>query len=146
MTAPTANVNASPRLAPSTTVAVYAGPSFRRGVRASAALTDHRALLGVLLGVSTPPSYLGPELRTIFAPDALTPDQLRQLPALRAPAHPQGNSTRSLLLSGLTLACALIIAQKLLKSVGLPPALRWLLPLVFGFLLAFVGCYYDAFC
>ena len=75
---------------PSTTVAVYAGPSFRRGVRSNATLSDHRALLGVLLGLPTPPSYLGPDLRAIFAPEALSRDQERQLPALRAQPVPEG--------------------------------------------------------
>jgi len=129
---------------PSTTVAVYAGPSFRRGVHANAALTDHRALLGVLLGVPTPPSYLGPELPQLFAPDALTPDQLRQLPALRAPAEHSGRVSIRLSLAVLALAGALVIAQRLLQSVGLSPVLRWSLPLIFGAALAFAGRYYDA--
>jgi hypothetical protein len=129
---------------PSTTVAVYAGPSFRQGVRAHAALTDHRALLGVLLGVPTPPSYTGPALNAIFAPDALSPEQLAQEPALRAPPKQQSTFAVRLLLACLTLGCALLIAQKLLQSVGLSSGYRWPLSLGLGFALALSGRYYDA--
>ncbi len=129
---------------PSTTVAVYAGPSFRGGVRSSATLTDHRAMLGVLLGVPTPPSYLGPELSGIFAPAALSADQLRRLPALRAQAVHQGPRAMRLVLACLTLGGALVVAQKLLQSAGLSAGMRWVFSLLGVALLAFAGRYYDA--
>ena len=129
---------------PSTTVAVYAGPSFRRGVHLKATLSDHRAVLGVLLGVPSPPSYLGPDLRAIFAPDALTAEQLRQLPALRAPEKPKGAPTLRLLLAWLTLASAVVVAQKLLRSVRLSAAWAWSLALLGGASLALAGSHYDA--
>jgi len=129
---------------PSTTVAVYAGPSFRRGVRSNATLTDHRAILGVLLGVPTPPSFVGPELDTIFAPGALTTEQLQQLPALRAPPTREGSSTRRALLAWLTLACALVVAQSALKSAGLSGPWSWSLACLGGAALSFAGRHYDA--
>jgi hypothetical protein len=52
----------------SRTWTVYRGPAFRAGVTASLHITDHRALLGVLLGVASEPSYRGPPLASIFAP------------------------------------------------------------------------------
>jgi len=129
---------------PSTTVAVYAGPSFRRGVHSQASLTDHRALLGVLLGVPTPPSYLGPAFSEIFAPGALSADQLHRLPALRAPPKPHGRWAMRLALAWVTLGCTLIIAQKLLKLAGLSAPFRWTLSLASGSALALAGRYYDA--
>ena len=129
---------------PSTTVAVYAGPSFRHGVRSNATLSDHRALLGVLLGVPTPPSYLGPDLRAIFAPEALTRDQERQLPALRAPSKPQVTPRWRLTLAWLTLAGATLVAQKLLKLAGLSPAWAGSLSLLGGATVALAGSEYDA--
>ena len=129
---------------PSTTVAVYAGPSFRRGVHLNATLSDHRAVLGVLLGVPSPPSYVGPDLRAIFAPDALTAEHLRQLPALRAPAKRAGAPTLRLGLAWLTLASALVIARKLLKSAGFSRSCAWSLALVAGASLALAGSQYDA--
>ena len=128
----------------STTVAVYAGPSFRQGVRLNAALSDHRAILGVLLGVPTPPSYLGPELSAIFAPSALSPEQLRRLPALRAPPKQQSARTVRLLLACLTLGAALVVAQKLLASVGLTRGWAWSLSLLGAASLALAGRHYDA--
>ena len=128
---------------PSTTVGVYAGPSFRRGVRSQASISDHRTVLGVLLGMPTPPSYLGPDLRAIFAPGTLSVEQLRQLPALRAsPLRPGTFALRSML-AGLTLACALVIAQKGLKRTGIAPLARWGLSLGFASALALAGRYYD---
>jgi len=129
---------------PSTTVAVYAGPSFRRGVQSSATLSDHRAVLGVLLGVPTPPSYRGPDLRAIFAPDALSADQKRQLPALRAPEKPPGVPRLRLMLAWLTLSCAVVVAQKLLKSVGLSGPWPWSLALLAGASLSLAGSHYDS--
>jgi len=129
---------------PSTTVAVYAGPSFRHGVRAYATLTDHRALLGLLLGIPSPPSYVGPDAREIFAPSALGPDQLRQVPALRAPAKSPGSQAMRLLLASLTLTCAVIIANHQLQTAQLSRARSFWLSLVFGAAMAVAGNQYDA--
>ena len=49
-----------------TTWALYRGPAFRPGVHAKATITDHRALLGVLLGVPTPATYGGPDMADLF--------------------------------------------------------------------------------
>jgi hypothetical protein len=70
---------------PSTTYAVYAGPAFERGVVRSMALTDHRALLGVLLGMPTPPSYVGPRFDELFDPNWLARHYRGGLPVLSAP-------------------------------------------------------------
>lgn len=129
---------------PSTTVAVYAGPSFRQGVRSNATLTDHRALLGVLLGVPSPPSYVGPAPSAIFAPDALTPARLAQLAALRAPSKRSSTSAARLVLALSALSCALVIAQKLLQSTGFSRLMSWSWAIVFGAALALAGRYYDA--
>ena len=129
---------------PSTTVAVYAGPSFRRGVRMHALLSDHRAILGVLLGVATPPSYRGPEFHELFAPGVLSSEQLRQSSALRAPPEHRGTLPVRLLLACLTLSLALFIARKSLELIGVSPASRWLISLGAGAALALAGRYYDA--
>lgn len=129
---------------PSTTLAVYAGPSFRSGVHASATLTDHRVLLGVLLGIPTPPAYTGPAPSALFAADALTPLQLSQLPALRAPPQQASSSTLRLALAAAALAAALLVARSSLQFMGLSPALSWLLAIAFGASVALAGRYYDA--
>jgi hypothetical protein len=129
---------------PSTTVAVYAGPSFRQGVHASVTLTDHRALLGVLLGVPTPPSYVGPAPSSLFAPGALTPEQLSQLPALRAPPEQSNRSALRLVLAVTALSCALLLARKSLQSSGVSRTMSWSLASVLGAALALAGRYYDA--
>ena len=48
------------------TWAVYRGAAFHAGAHHSLHITDHRALLGVLLGVPSEASYRGPPLGTIF--------------------------------------------------------------------------------
>jgi hypothetical protein len=52
----------------SKTWAVYHGPPFRAGVQARLRLTDHRALLGIVLGLPTEAIYRGPRLDTVFEP------------------------------------------------------------------------------
>jgi len=129
---------------PSTTVAVYAGPSFRQGVQSSAMLTDHRAVLGVLLGVPSPPSYVGPAPSAIFVPDALAPNRLSQLSALRAPAKRSSTSAARLFLAVAALSCALLLAQRLLQSAGFSRPKSWAWAIAFGAALALAGRYYDA--
>ncbi|HEX2670528.1 MAG TPA: alkaline phosphatase family protein [Polyangiaceae bacterium] len=129
---------------PSTTVAVYAGPSFRQGVHSSATLTDHRALLGVLLGVPSPPSYAGPAPSAIFRPDTLTPKRVSQLAALRTSPKRSNTSAARLFLSVAALACALLIAQRTLQSVGFSRRASWSWAIAFGSALAVAGRYYDA--
>lgn len=72
------------------TWAVYRGPALRRGVHHSLHVTDHRALLGVLLGVPSEPNYRGPELASIFDPrwqQQVLPQGLPALKAQRASAE-----------------------------------------------------------
>lgn len=66
----------------SRTWAVYHGPAFRSGVTASLHITDHRALLGVLLGVATERNYRGPPLATVFAPGWAEKNLTNGLPKL----------------------------------------------------------------
>ena len=129
---------------PSTTVAVYAGPSFRRGVRAEIALTDHRAILGVLLGVPTPPSYLGPDPSVLFEPSAVSPGRLRQLHALRAPPARRGSWQARFLLACLTTAGALFVARKFLDSSGLSRGFSSALAVLGGAAMTLAGRHYDA--
>lgn len=53
---------------PATTWAVYVGPAFPPGLHQSLALTDHRALLGLLAGVPTPKVYAAPHLERLLVP------------------------------------------------------------------------------
>lgn len=76
---------------PSKTWAVYRGPAFRAGVKASLALTDHRALLGVLLGVPTEALYRGPPLASLFEPRWVARVLRGPLPQLMAP--PEATAT-----------------------------------------------------
>jgi hypothetical protein len=66
------------------TWAVYHGPAFRSGVASSIGITDHRALLGVLLGVATEASYRGPPLASIFEPKWVARTLPAGLPKLEA--------------------------------------------------------------
>lgn len=86
------------------TWALYRGAAFRADVHATLHVTDHRALLGVLLGLPTEPSYRGPDLDFIF--DASWQQQVlpRGLPALRAVSV---GDTRS---SSVRWACAIAVA------------------------------------
>src|SRR4051812_16151052 len=69
----------------SRTWAVYRGPAFRAGFKGAISITDHRALLGVLLGVPTEPNYRGPALAQFFRPDWVSSRLPEGLPALAAP-------------------------------------------------------------
>ncbi|HET7543109.1 MAG TPA: alkaline phosphatase family protein [Polyangiaceae bacterium] len=76
------------------TWALYHGPAFRAGARASLRITDHRALLGVLLGVPTEARYRGPPLSAIFRDDWLETRLGGRIPALAAPkAASSGSAT-----------------------------------------------------
>jgi Type I phosphodiesterase / nucleotide pyrophosphatase len=68
----------------SKTWAVYRGPAFRAGAKSALVITDHRALLGVLLGVPTELLYRGPPLDSLFEPRWLASHFHAPLPALTA--------------------------------------------------------------
>ena len=125
----------------STTYAVYAGPSFRRNVQLRATLTDHRAILGVLLGVPTPPSYTGPPFAELFAPGLL--HQTSDLSALRAPAARSGSPSVRFVLAAWVLLAALWAGRKTLEFAGL--ARRWASLAAGGgaVLMALAGSQYD---
>ena len=127
----------------STSYAVYAGPSFRRGVKLRAALTDHRALLGALLGVPTPPSYAGPGFEQIFAPGALSAEQLRHLPELRAPQARASSRRWRFVLAASTLVLALGIGRKVLELAGLGRRAAWLGAALGALCMALAGRNYD---
>ena len=129
---------------PSTSYAVYVGPSFRRNVQLHANVSDHRAILGVLLGVPTPPSYTGPPLEQIFAPAALSAEQAIRLPELRAPEARRGSPGARLLLALVTLAAATWLARKTLGMVGLAAPLSWTLAVLGALFMAGTGRGYDA--
>ena len=98
----------------SRTWALYRGPAFRAGVTGKLSLTDHRALLGTLLGVPTEPSYTGPALATIFAPSWVERHLPQGLPKLAAPARGAG---RVLVGAGSAAAFVALVAAAL--GVGL---------------------------
>jgi Type I phosphodiesterase / nucleotide pyrophosphatase len=128
----------------STSYAVYAGPSFRRGVSFNAALTDHRAILGLLLGVPTPPSYSGPGLDRIFAAGQLSAAQLQRLPELQAPAVRSSSRIPRYALAGLTLLLAVVIGRKLLELAGLARGPAETAAALGALLMAAAGSNYDA--
>jgi Type I phosphodiesterase / nucleotide pyrophosphatase len=74
----------------SRTWAVYHGPAFQAGAKARLRITDHRALLGVLMGVPTEPIYQGPALSTIFEPSWVARALGGSPPALQAPLQASG--------------------------------------------------------
>ncbi len=125
----------------STTYAVYAGPSFRRNVQLRATLTDHRAILGVLLSVPTPPSYTGPSFTELFAPGVLA--DAPRLAALRAPASRTGSPGLRFALAAWVLLGALWIGREMLELAGLPR--RWASLGAGGgvLLMALAGSQYD---
>ncbi len=69
----------------SRTWALYHGPAFRPGFKAAISITDHRALLGVLLGVPTEAIYRGPAMASVFQPDWVATALGGRLPKLEAP-------------------------------------------------------------
>jgi hypothetical protein len=108
------------------TWAVYAGPAFRAGVRSTMAITDHRAVLGTLLGVPTEPIYRGPPLSTVFDADWVTrtlPRGLPNLAASRDASHGPSSSRwlTASLIAAITLLGAWAFAQAPLRrrSLGL---------------------------
>ena len=79
------------------TWAVYHGPAFNAGFGSALRITDHRALLGTLLGVRTERNYAGPEISRVLSgawvaehlPDGLPnlhrlASRTSQVPVLRA--------------------------------------------------------------
>jgi hypothetical protein len=92
-----------------TTAAFYRGPAVRPGVSGKLQITDHRALIGVLLGLPTPALYQGPPLE-----DLLDPGWLRahhgDLPSLRGqPRAALGLPGRLALTSALSVALLLAL-------------------------------------
>ncbi|HEY4106644.1 MAG TPA: alkaline phosphatase family protein, partial [Polyangiaceae bacterium] len=127
----------------STTYAVYAGPSFRHGVELQARLTDHRAILGALLGVPTPPSYTGPDFARIFAPGALNRATALDSHELVAPSRRAGVAGLRWILAGFALIAAIAIGHHLLDLAGLGRALSWLASALAMSLMALAGAGYD---
>ena len=126
-----------------TAFALYVGPSFRQGVRLRAALTDHRAILGALLGVPTPPSYTGPELQRLFAP-SVSASEGANFTALRAPPERHGSHALRVSLALATLLAASWIGQRALLLAGLGRGARWGLAGSCALLMAAAGAGYDA--
>lgn len=128
----------------SRTWALYRGPAFRAGARGHLAITDHRGLLGVLLGVSTPANYHGPELGSIFEASWLSQRLGGELPAIAAAGSggsgsPQGNwlGTLGVALSALVVGGLLYrraTERRLLAALGAGAAL----------LAALLGIFYDS--
>jgi hypothetical protein len=77
----------------SKTWAVYHGPAFRAGAKAAMRITDHRALLGVLLGVPTEAIYQGPALASLLEPAWVANALGGSVPELQAPASPPPTAT-----------------------------------------------------
>ncbi|RYE88866.1 MAG: hypothetical protein EOO75_12845 [Myxococcales bacterium] len=89
-----------------TTFAVYAGPAVPPGASAHLTLTDHRALLGVLLGLPTPALYQGPPLDQVLRPAWLA-ERHGGPPELRGHPRPAlGPRARLALLAALVVALA----------------------------------------
>jgi hypothetical protein len=109
-----------------TTYAVYVGPAFRAGVKEHASITDHRAILGVLLGVSTPATYTGPPLERLFEPAWVAERFAGGLPPLRGRAAPALSVAKRAMLAGAValLACMGLAAaaERLSRRLGLASA------------------------
>jgi Type I phosphodiesterase / nucleotide pyrophosphatase len=100
----------------SRTWALYRGPAFRPGFKAPISITDHRALLGVLLGVPTEPIYRGPALASVFRPDWVATALGGRLPKLEARQGHTAEMPVLRWLSMLGLALALVGGVWLLTS------------------------------
>lgn len=70
------------------TYALYRGAPFRGRSPSRIALSDHRAILGVLLGVDTPATYQGPPLEEIFTAEWIRTHYPDGLPAVAGEAPP----------------------------------------------------------
>lgn len=129
----------------SKTWAVYHGPAFRAGAKAAMRLTDHRALLGVLLGLPTEAIYRGPALDSLFEPAWVARVLSGRVPQLQAPSSPRPAAVtqRWLSLLGL-LSCAVLGAWVVLSR---EPRQRraWFLALAGGaaLLAVVVGASFD---
>lgn len=90
----------------SKTWALYRGPAFRAGASATMRITDHRALLGLVLGVPTEAVYRGPALSSLLEPAWISRTLGGSLPALQAPATNASNDlgTRVMALAVVVLA------------------------------------------
>jgi hypothetical protein len=128
----------------SRTWALYRGPAFRAGARGHLAITDHRGLLGVLLGLPTPANYRGPKLSTLFDASWLEERLGGKGPAIAA-AHDVGSAAPGghwlgvlgIVLSGLTLGALLycrVAERRLLGALAVGAAL----------LATLLGVFYDS--
>jgi hypothetical protein len=92
------------------TWALYRGPAIRGATAPrTIEITDHRALLGVLLGVDSPKTYAGPALAEIFEPEWLAREYSASLPVLTGNAPPAlPTSSRLMILAGLVLVAGLL--------------------------------------
>lgn len=109
-----------------TTYAVYRGPGVQSGVTGELEITDHRALLGVLLGLPTPAFYQGPAMDKVLHPGWLR-ERYGEVPELRGRPIPLlGRAERSAMLLALGLAC---VAALVALARGLAPGWRAAAPL-----------------
>jgi hypothetical protein len=118
------------------TFALYHGPAFQ-SLTGRLEMTDHRVLLGVLLGLPTAPTYGGPALETVFRPEWLAERHPHGLPPLAgmAPAAFSPAWRWALLGSFMLLACALG------RLVGRPRQTR--LAALLALVTALAGLAYD---
>ena len=126
----------------SRTWALYRGPAFRPGFKASISITDHRALLGVLLGVPTEPIYRGPALASLFEPAWVASALGGQLPSLQASPARAAELPVLRWLSMLGLALAFVGGVGVLSSAERRASLVALAAAASG-LAAVVGLAYD---
>ena len=125
------------------TWAVYRGPAFRSGVQSMMAITDHRALLGVLLGVPTEPTYRGPPMESVFDSEWVAQKLQGRLPRLET-AHAKNASSLNLR----WLPALIVALAGLLGAAFLAPSRtrRWFVALATAVagLAATVGLSYDS--
>lgn len=96
------------------TWAVYVGPAFRQGVKSSIDITDHRAVLGTLLGVPTEPVYRGLALSSVFDAGWVARTFSRGLPNLQAPRDEEHGSSSSRLWVAVLVAGFALLGAKIL--------------------------------
>jgi hypothetical protein len=107
---------------PATTFAVYEGPAFREGFRGALAITDHRVLLGLLLGLRTPAVYTGPPLGEIFREGWLE-GRYGAAPELRGSPVPSASPASRVVLVGLLALALAGLAALLPRARGAGAAL-----------------------